>query len=148
MRFLGVLVLSLLCGCVGSGSSHDVVARSTSPDGTIDAITIESNGGATTSFWYDVCLAPRGLTCKVSESLVRLYGATRNGQAYGINVRWVSKSLLQVEYLQAKRVKAIQSVATVGGRNIDVALRSGVSDPSAPAGGMLYNVQDRPQDTP
>ena len=148
MRFLGVLLLPLLSSCTAADPSHDVVARSTSPDGMIDAIVIESNGGATSSFWYDVCLAPSGGTCKVSDSFATLYGAARNDQSYGVDARWANNSLLQIEYLEAKRVTAVHSAASIGGRTINVALRPGIQDSSAPAGGMLYNLQGRPQDAP
>lgn len=148
MRFLGVLLLPLLGGCIAADPSHDAVARSTSPDGAIDAVVIESNGGATTSFSYDVCLAPRGGNCSISKSLAQLYAATRSDQAYGVNVRWANGSLIQVEYLEAKRAKVLHSATTIGGRTINVVLHPGVSDPSAPSGGMLYNLQGRPQDAP
>lgn len=148
MRFLGVLLLLLLGGCIATEPSHDEVARSTSPDGTTDAIVIESNGGATTSFWYDVCLAPRGGHCTISDSLAQLYAATRSDQAYGVNVRWASDSLLRIEYLEAQQTKVLQPSATLGGRSVNVMLRPGVGDTSAPPGGMLYNLQGRPQDAP
>ena len=148
MRFLGVLLLSLLGGCIATDLSHDEVARSTSPDGTTDAIVIESNGGATTSFWYDVCLAPRGGRCTVSDSVAQLYGATRSDQAYGINARWDNDLLLRIEYLQAQQTKVLYTTATLDGRSIKVVLRPGVRDSSAPPGGMLYNLRGRPQDAP
>ena len=148
MRFLGVLLLPLLGGCLAADPSHAEVALSTSPNGAIDAIVIESNGGATTSFSYDVCLAPRGGHCTVSESLVQLYDAVRNEQAYGVNVHWANDSLIQVEYLEAKRTKVLQPTSVADGRIINVALHPGIADPSAPSGGMLYNLQGRRQDAP
>lgn len=106
-------LLLLLGGCITAEPSHDTVARSTSPDGTIDALVIESNDGATTSFWYDVCLVPRGRNCSASESLARLYGATRSDQAYGANVRWANASLIYVEYLEAQRASVLHSAINI-----------------------------------
>lgn len=148
MRFLGVLLLPLLGGCSAAAPSHDVVARLPSPDGVIDALVIESNGGATTSFWYDVCLVPHGGTCHVTDSISTIYGAVRNNEAYGVNARWATNSLLQIEYLEARRAVPAKTVANVSDRTVDVELRPGTLDPSAPPGGMLFNLQSEPQDAP
>ena len=148
MRILDLLLSTLLGSCLAACSSHDPVARSTSPDGAIDAIVVESNSGATTSFSYDVCLAPHGASCTAASSLVQLYGATRSDQAYGVNVRWANASLIKVEYLEAQRVKVLHPTTAILDRTVTVALQPGIIDPSAPPGGMLYNLQGRPQDAP
>ncbi|MBU8978026.1 DUF5412 domain-containing protein [Lysobacter sp. MMG2] len=135
-----LLLLSLVGGCIAADPSHDEVARSTSPDGTIDAVVIESNGGATTSFSYDVCLARRGGDCNVEASVANLYGASRSDQAYGINIRWADASLIRIEYLDAERAEVLRPTTAIGGRTVNAVLRSGVNDPSAPPGGMLYNL--------
>jgi hypothetical protein len=147
MKILVALLLSLLGGCVAGEPSHDVVARSFSPDGAIDAVLVESNGGATTSFWYDVCLARHGGTCTVAESIATIYGATRSDQAYGVNVHWVNDSLLEVRYLDAVRTK-VADTHSMGDRMVKIVLRPGVRDDLAPPGGMLYNLQNRRQDAP
>jgi hypothetical protein len=46
------IALALLAGC--SLVSRDEVARVASPDGRVEAVLIETNGGATTSFGYEV----------------------------------------------------------------------------------------------
>ena len=146
MKFLGLLLAPLLLGCLAAGPSYDEVARSSSPDQRIDAIVIESNGGATTSFRYDVCLAASGGRCTASDSIAQLYGASRSDQAYGVNVRWVNPALLHIEYLDAQRVVVKKPVGQVDGHTVNVVLQSGIADTAAPPGGMLYNVQGRPQD--
>ena len=50
---LFVVILSLLLSACGI-ASEDEVARVTSPDGRVEAVLIETNGGATTSFGYKV----------------------------------------------------------------------------------------------
>ena len=148
MKFSGVLLLLLLGSCVAASPSHDEVARSASPDGRVDAIVIESNGGATTSFSYGLCFAPHGSHCTIADSVVNLYGATRNAQAYGINARWANNSLVKVEYLKAQRTTLARHAIVIDGCRVQVELSPGVVDPSAPSGGMLYNLHGRPQDAP
>src|SRR6185312_10170544 len=81
--------------------SHDEVKRISSPDGKTDAVVIEENGGATTSFNYLVEVGPK--SSRHLEKAVSVYGATRNSNAYGVNLRWTDNSNLSVEYLDAKR---------------------------------------------
>lgn len=118
----------------------------TSPDGAIDAVLVERNGGATTSFGYEIHLVPIGGNPSANTETAFLYAAARSEQAYGANLRWASPESLTVEYLSARSVVLKQSQISVAGRAIIVQLVSGVSDPNAPPGGMLYNLQGRPHD--
>jgi hypothetical protein len=123
------------------GPSIDEVARSQSPEGQFEAILVEINGGATTSFGYQVFVVPRhGKYSDVSPS-ASLYGAVRNENAYGANLNWVSPTELLVEFEQARSSKLDQSVVTVAGQAVRVELRPGITDVSAPPGGMLYNLR-------
>jgi hypothetical protein len=124
------------------GPSADVVARVPSPQGDLEAIVVETNGGATTSFGYEVSIVSAG-SRTLGSPTARLYGARRNNQAYGVNVRWVSTSLLHVEFKQARQATLKKSTVEVADRKIVAALQSGVVDPAAPPGGMLYNLQGR-----
>jgi hypothetical protein len=120
--------------------STDVVARVVSPNGDLQAVLVEVNGGATTSFGYEVSIVPIG-SDRPGLPAATLYGAVRNDQAYGVNLRWVSGSQLNVEFKQARDAKLEQPALTVSGRRVAVALQSGITDPNAPPGGMLYNLQ-------
>jgi hypothetical protein len=123
--------------------SRDEVARVVSPSGKVDAVLIETNGGATTSFGYDVFLVPSGgNNFDDGTKVAHFYSAGRNKSAYGVNLVWRGKQLT-VEYLDAKIEKLLQNTATVAGETVKVSLRSGVNDPNAPAGGMLYNLKER-----
>jgi hypothetical protein len=124
-------------------ASADEVARSLSPQGEFEAVLVETNGGAATSFGYEVYVVPSG-TKKPSTRSAYIYGAVRNGNAYGANLRWVSASELQVEFEQAKSATLELPVVSVSGHTVRVSLRSGVSDPTAPSGGMVYNLRGRP----
>jgi hypothetical protein len=110
-----------------------------SPDGRVEAVLMETNGGATTSFGYEVHVVEKGRPA--SDQVARLYGAVRNENAYGANLKWISDNELVVEYLEARDQTLGLASVSVAGRAIKVSLRSGVSDPTAPAGGMLYNLE-------
>jgi len=124
--------------------SRDEVSSVTSPDGQLVASVIEVNGGATTAFGYLIVLAERGLSGK-SQQVASLYGAVRNDSAYGVNLRWTSENELSIEFLDAKTSELLNARPRVAGRQVAVALRPYVRDPTAPAGGMLYNLHGRRQ---
>lgn len=133
-----VIVLALLgVGC-GPDTSRDEVSRMPSPDGTLDAVLTETNGGATTSFGYDVTISARGQ--KDGELVAHLYGATRNADAYGVNLKWADAHTLRIEYFEARKVLDVINNLSVNGQRVKVELVSGVEDPRAPAGGMWDNI--------
>lgn len=137
------IALFLLAGC--NVVSHDIVATTPSPSGKVRAVLEEVNGGATTSFGYEVYLEQLlqgGSLPRVR--IVHAYGATRNASAYGMNLKWLDSTTLQVSYLEAKNVELIGATVRFGTELISVHLKAGESDPSAPPGGMLYNKLGRP----
>lgn len=136
----GVLFLLFFAA---TGPSADEVARATAPDGTVDAVLLETNGGATTSFGYEIHVVPHGAE-RSANPVATLYGAIRSERAYGANLDWESPSSLAVRYLSAKSANLHHSRATVSGITIQITLRAGETDASAPAGGMLYNLRRRP----
>lgn len=124
--------------------SFDEVARVAHPNANVDAVLVETNGGATTSFGYEVFLLPRGQKPKQSDHAVAsLYGAGRNAQAYGLNPRWIQNDTLVVEYLEAQHADWRNGSLAVNGHVITIVMKSGVNDPTAPPGGMLYNLERR-----
>jgi hypothetical protein len=125
-----------------STSSTDEVARVLSPEGAVEAVLMETNGGATTSFGYEVFIVPRG-TKEPNNRAVHLHGAIRNSGAYGANLRWLSASELLVEFEEAKSSDVERPTVMVAGRTVRVTLRPGVTDSTAPPGGMLYNIRER-----
>ena len=152
MRLLPLRLILVLAlgGCIaGSGYSWDEVARVRAPDGRADAVLVETNGGATTSFGYHVYVVAAGAAVtrtargQPSEA-ARLYGATRNANAYGATLRWVGADKLAVEYHEARSDTLLHQAVTLARRTVRVVLRPGVADPGAPPGGMLYNLQGRP----
>ena len=133
----------ILCFCISScsiTSSKNEVGRLTDPSGTIDAVIIEINGGATTSFTYDVMITTKGSNAKSGNKVATLYGATRNESAYGVNLKWISNKVLSIEYFDTKSVKSQKDDVTINGNKIQVILKDGIWDKDAPSGGMLYNL--------
>ena len=140
VRYGIALVLGLtffISGC----TSRDEVSRVTSPDGRVDAIVFENNCGAPCSFGYEVELAAKG--SRRGDEVASLEGASRNEQAWGINVRSSGPDELSVEYFKADNARLLTRTVAIGGRNVAVSLHNGVKDPTAPAGGMLYNLKQR-----
>jgi hypothetical protein len=124
--------------------SFDEVARVHNRDANVDAVLVETNGGATTSFGYEVFVLPGGQKPKRSGHFVMsLYGAGRNEHAYGANLRWTSNDTLVVEYLDAQHANWLNGSLGVNGRLINIVMKSGVNDPTASPGGMLYNIERR-----
>jgi hypothetical protein len=134
-----ILLVSFSVGCLAS-ASRDEVAAVPSPDGEVEAVVIETNGGATTSFGYEIQLRDRNR--RHSERVAYIYGAVRNEKAYGVNVKWMSNRELRLQYLTAKNETLERPSVVIAGHEISVGLQMGVLDPSAPAGGMLYNLHD------
>lgn len=128
-----LILIVFLAGC---GFSGDEVSRTTSPDKRFDAVVVEDSGGATTAYWYNVCVVPVGDGCTDDVASFVLYDALRNSNASGVNTRWDGSSHLVVTFLSAKRVrKRVVSVSLEGG--VAVELRPGVTDPLAPPGSMF-----------
>ena len=126
--------------------SEDEVARVGSPDGAFDAVLIETNGGATTSFGYLVYVVDRGERASGSE-LASLYGATRNENAYGANLRWQSATVLAVEFYEAKHVEVHEPRLLSRRKAVSIVARPGVLDEAAPPGGMHHKVRLLPNQT-
>ena len=141
IRTLSVVALTVAITCMGCSLlvSRDEVSRVPSPNSRLDAVLFETNGGATTSFGYEVVVCKRGT--RKGASAVKLYGAVRNANAYGVDMRWNGNNELVIEYLSARDVSSVHDNINVEGQQIHVLLRSGVTDPTAPSGGMLYNLR-------
>ena len=146
-RFFKVLLIAVLVVVVvvGVGGilmwnflfdvSRDEVARAAAPDGAVIATLLETNGGATTDFGYEVMVD--------GTKVAVLYGAVRNSNAYGANLRWASSSELDIEYLTARWADLQKPELRVGARTIHVVLKPNITDGTAPAGGMLRNQENR-----
>jgi hypothetical protein len=120
--------------------ARDEVQRVASPDGRLDAVLMEVNAGATTSYVYEVHVVPHGAPASdTTKAKARLDGATRNASAYGATLRWQDQGDLSVEYLQARHISVpAADGTTVAGELVRIHLHPGIETPSAPAGGMAH----------
>lgn len=135
---LSFLVLSTGCSLY---TSEDEVARVLSPSGKVEAVLVETNGGATTSFGYRIFLVTKGQKWNKGVEVAFLYGAGRNDRAYGVNLKWSTAENLRVEYFKAKQADLLKKLVEIADQNITIELQDGIKDENAPAGGMLYNLQ-------
>jgi len=140
MSRYSVALLSIVTACLLMDASHDEVSRVPSSAGDLDAVLVETNGGATTSFGYLVYVVPRGTRPSQGAEGAMLYGAVRNDEAYGANLKWEG-SQLTIEYRDARQVELRRPTVVIGSDTVTIVLRSGVIDSVAPAGGMLYNLE-------
>ena len=127
----------LVTGCKPT-VSHDEVARAWSPNGQIAATLFEENGGATTSFGYEVEMSSKDGS--EPKPVARMYGSQRNEGAYGANLRWESNNILVIECLKTKTPPTISGPVSLEGQIVKVMLRTGIEDEEAPAGGMKFNL--------
>jgi len=129
------LISLAACGLI----SCDEVAKVASPDGRLEAVLIETNGGATTSFGYEIWVQKKGGWS--GEQVGRLYSAVRSECAYGANLKWNDDRHLSVEYQEARTETLETPTLQISGREVHITFRANVSDPRAPCGGMLFNLQ-------
>ncbi len=120
--------------------NRDEVLRVNSPSGDSVAIVVEVNGGATTSFAYEVLVKSTGLRFG-NTKVASFYRPLRNFNAYGVNPRWVSNDELQIEYFSSRFDEVISPVYRFSDPPIRVVLKPGVIDAAAPAGSMLNNLR-------
>jgi hypothetical protein len=140
---LSPILFLILAGCFSSDSS-DTVARTLSPSGAVEALLDENNGGATTSFGYVVSLRAVSSSATTGVRVASAYGAVRNDQAYGMALVWADANTLEIQYWQARWATVERPSISIDGMTITTRMKAGVRDESAPAGGMLYNIQHRP----
>ncbi len=137
-----LLLLALLPGCSVPFRSGEV-ARVTSPSGRVDAIVIEANTGRASASSYDVFLVPSGESHLRGLHVASLYSATRNGNSYGVNLKWEGAAQLTIEYLKASAAKVLEERPSIEGEQVRVGLRDGIEDGQAPAGIMLDNLNKK-----
>jgi len=130
-------IVLMLTACISS----DEVFRTTAPNGKTDAVLIETNGGATTSFGYEVYITPARESIRHGQKVADFYGATRSESAYGVNVDWISSDQLVLKFFKAHDARILKPEITAENQKIRIALKPDIKDQTAPAGGMLYNLR-------
>jgi hypothetical protein len=109
---------------------HDEVARVSSPDGTVDAITVRGDGGATVTFWYDIYIAEQGAGYSSGHFVASLTGALLNAQDFGVHLKWAGPNDLYVEYYSTRKAKLNSPTVQVGAKRINISLHPDVTSTS------------------
>lgn len=137
---LAAMLMLMLAGCsdLFGAPNREEVAWANSPDGLTHAILMETNGGATTSYGYEIELHPAPHEGEEPVLAGRVYGATRSECAYGVNLRWLSPTELALEFSKADSLD-IPAKVNVGGKAITITAQAGVSDTDAACGGMAVS---------
>lgn len=102
-----------------SEPSFEETSRVTAPSGKLDAVVIESNGGATTSFGYHIHIVEKGKSTARDGRAALVYGGA------GVNLRW-EKDRVIAEYLECRWTEQKEKTVTVAGEKVEVELRPGV----------------------
>jgi hypothetical protein len=138
--------ITVSCAALFSYFTQDEVYRASDSSGSVDAVLVETNAGAMTSFGYRVILTRSGWHWRMGTEVASLYGAVRSKQAYGANLVWRAPGELSVQYLDAEDVKLLLPTLEVAGEVVATSLDSGINDGTAPPGGLFYNLEGRPYD--
>ncbi|MFC5060931.1 hypothetical protein [Actinomycetospora atypica] len=131
MRTALVGLVLVLAACSPSPTRTEVL-RVPSADAALDAVVVQTDAGATTSFGYLLSVVPHGCAAAPDPAL-RVVDATRNPAAAGLGVRWTGPRALVVEFLDARFADPPTPVTAAG---ITVDVHPGVPDPAAPPGPM------------
>jgi hypothetical protein len=129
VRVLSWLLLGVVCSAC---AEHKEVARIPAPSRDVDAVVVEGNGGATTSFWYDVYLTKPGAEYRSGNQVADTYGSLRRNGDWGVDVSWRTSSDLVVEYKSADRTSLDVRELAIAGRKIAITLRQECPDSGSP----------------
>jgi len=136
-----ILVFLLLVAYAAFSPSRDEVLRVTSPSGEMEAVVFEVNGGATTSFAYEVDIEDSRLF-GIARKVAYTYGAIRNNKgAYGVTPHWVSDEELHIEYYSSRHDELFSPYQRLFAPPVRVEMKLNINDLTAPAGGMQYNLK-------
>jgi hypothetical protein len=138
---LGLLGVFLYLSALGSawvmGSRYEA-ARLRSPTGAFEAVVIETNGGATTSFGYEIHVVKAGSDpSDAASQAALLYGAVTSVH-YGVILEWTAANSLTIGYLRAHSTRVDRPNVRIGDQDVVVQLQSGRSDTTALRNGVLY----------
>jgi len=93
--FLSFLVAgTIVLGC--DPVAREEITRITSPDFMIDALLVQTDAGATTSFGYEVYFVPRG------KQLTKEHPLFRGNKMEKLKFRWVKPKLFEIQYEQGQ----------------------------------------------
>ena len=88
-------ILILACSCTRPIGKE--VLRAPSPDNRVDAVLMEVNGGATTSYSYNLYIVPSGDNVDGSD-----YPVLTADHIKGQKIHWPAPRTLEIQYDQAR----------------------------------------------
>ena len=101
---MALSALGSASGCLNLGEwSYSEIRRVKAPDGVVDAVLVEGNGGATTSFSYSVFLVPSGTTFDPSQRVFEPdYAEFVADHQVGLELVWTRPKLLEIRFEKAR----------------------------------------------
>ena len=119
--------------------SREEVARLPSPDGSFDAVMFEINGGATTSFAYEVHVVEAGkkLSGLSAGDGAKTAAVHAYGTSAGPSLFWSGADHVVIRLGEARKAELQTPTVTLGKRSVAVELVQ-IADPTPPPGGILY----------
>lgn len=137
---LTTAAVTATAGCTGlSGGVESIeVARQIGGKGRVEAVVVQTNAGATTTYSYAIHLVPAGEPIG-APAMVTITGAQRSRTAYGVNLEWTDARTVVVNYWKADSIhpeNAQLRHAHLAGMNLRVVLESAPPDHHAPPGPM------------
>jgi hypothetical protein len=89
--------------CLSFEWEYEEKNRILSPDQMVEALIVEGNGGATTSFVYWVYIVPKGLKFEKDAAAFKPEGAVFSGDHLAdFKVTWKEPNQLEIGYKQAR----------------------------------------------
>ncbi len=102
------LAISCVSGCINIAGDwrFEETARVTSLDGVVDAVLVEGNAGATTSYSYTLFIVPRGTKFE-EKSLLFEYDRAAFSADHQIDLQlvWSKPKFLEIRYEKARIFK-------------------------------------------
>ena len=102
---------------------QEELARVPSPSGLLEAVVVETDGGATTPFNHLVYVVERGAQAQANPVVV-LRSAIRYADQRGVDVQWSAADQLRVEYQQARSITVNAPTVTIVPHTVYIALRA------------------------
>ena len=103
---------------------HDEVARVPSPDGVVDAVSVQGDGGATVSPWYDVYVVRHSGVYSSGRLVATLTAPLVDSDNYGVKFVWSTRRDLIVVYSSAKSANLKLTHVRIDGSDLSIALRT------------------------
>jgi hypothetical protein len=128
-----LILTGIVCGALGAVApwlprhfpalvSNEEIARVRSPSNDLDAVVLETNGGATTAFGYRVHVVPAGRSAFWGAQVASLESVATCAGARGVAPHWAAADRLDLEYRAARSAHLGSPSLTMKGHTLTVRL--------------------------